>query len=99
MSLGGLEPGGMALPVVRADWSWEQGVGALDIRHNAELRYWFAMRQTRIGPGWATIRRWACARRAPRGVPSERSIPTLSGWVTTRLRSRKCRPDAMRVLT
>lgn len=39
VSLGGLNPGAWHCLVVRADWSWEQGVGALDIWHNAELVY------------------------------------------------------------
>ncbi|TVT47857.1 MAG: hypothetical protein FHP94_13175 [Denitromonas halophila] len=39
VSLGGLDPGAWHCLVVRADWSWEQGAGALDIWHNGELVY------------------------------------------------------------
>lgn len=39
VSLGGLSRDSWHCLVVRADWSWEQGTGALDIWHNAELVY------------------------------------------------------------
>ena len=92
VSLGGPEPGAWHCLVVRATGHGEQGVGALDIWHNAE-------RDTSVRNAPNAYRTWLgnypkVGLYAPGslGCPAERSIPTLSGWVTTRLRSRKCRP-------